>query len=66
MGFRMEEELPQLDPVLQVRPDADEDIPSDRDKKEIYGPQKRAQSDTDFPSIIPEISNCGEYSERFH
>ena len=65
MGFRTEEELPQLDPALQARTDADEDIPSGRDKKEIYGPQKRAGSDTDFPSIIPGISNCGEYSERF-
>ena len=30
-----------------------------------YEPQKRAVSDTDFPSIIPANSNCGEYSERF-
>ena len=33
MGFRTDEELPQLDPAVQARPDADEDIPSDRDKK---------------------------------
>ena len=29
------------------------------------GPKKRAGSDTDFPSIIPANSNCGEYLERF-
>ena len=63
MGFRTEEELPQLEPALQPTMDADEDIPSCRDKKEIDGP--RAGSDTDFPSIIPANSNCGEYSERF-
>ena len=64
MGFRTDEELPQLEPALQPTTDADEDIPSCRDKRENYGPQKRAGSDTDFPSIIPANSNCGEYSER--
>ena len=65
MGFRTEEELPRLEPALQPTMDADEDIPSCRDKKGNYGPQKRARSDTDFPSIILANSNCGEYSERF-
>ena len=45
--------------------DADEDITSCRDMKENYGPQKRARSDTDFPSIILTNLNCGEYSECF-
>ena len=57
MGFQTEEESPQLDPALQPRTDADEDIPSCRDKKDNYGPQKRAGSDTYFPS--------GEHSEFF-
>ena len=57
MGFRTEEELPQMDPALQPRTDADEDIPSCRDKKDNYGPQKRAGSDTYFPR--------GEHSEFF-
>ena len=65
MGFRTDEELPQFEPALQPTTDADEDIPSCRDKKENYGPQKRAGSATDFPSIIPANSSCGEYSERF-
>ena len=65
MGFRTDEELPQLEPALQPKTDADEDIPSCRDKKENYGPQKRAGNDTHFPSIILANSNCGEYSERF-
>ena len=51
MRFRTEEELPQLEPALQPTTDADEDIPSCRDKKENYAPQKRAGSDTDFPSV---------------
>ena len=50
---------------MQQTTDADEDIPSCRDKKENYEPQKQAVSDTNFPSIIPSNSNCGEYSERF-
>ena len=54
-----------ITPALQPTTDADDDIPSCRDKKENYGPQKRARSDTDFPSITPANSNCGEYSERF-
>ena len=57
MGFRTEEESPQLEPALQPRTDADKDIPSCRDNKDNYGPQKRAGSDTDFPS--------GEHSELF-
>ena len=57
MGFQTKEELPQLELALQPTTDADEDIPSCRDKKENYGPQKRAGSDTDFPS--------GENSELF-
>ena len=65
MGFQTDEELPQLEPALQLTMDADEDIPSCRDKKENYGPQKRAGNDTYFPSIIPVNSDCGEYSERF-
>ena len=65
MGFRMDEDLPQWEPALQQTTDVDEDILSCRDKKEHYEPQKRAVSDTDFPSIITANSNCGEYSERF-
>ena len=65
MGFRTDEDLPQWEPALQPTTDADEDIPSCKDKKENYGAQKRAGSATDFPSIIPANSNCGEYSERF-
>ena len=57
MGFQMEEESPQLEPALQPRTDADENIPSCRDKKDNYGPQKRAGSDTYFLS--------GEHSEFF-
>ena len=53
MGFRTDEELPQLEPALQLTTDAEEDIPSFRDKKQNYEPQKWAGSDTDFPSIIP-------------
>ena len=65
MGFRTDVDLPQWELALQQTTDADEDIPSCRDKKENYEPQKRAVSDTDFPSIIPANSNCGEYSECF-
>ena len=65
MGFQTDEELPQLEPALQPTTDAEEDITSWRDKKENYGRQKRAGSDTDFPSIIPADLNCGEYSECF-
>ena len=54
-----------MEPALQPTMDADEDIPSCRDKKGNYGPQKRTRSDTDFPSIILANSNCDEYSERF-
>ena len=50
MGFRTEEESPQLEPALQPRTDADEDIPSCRDKKDNYGSQKQPGSDTYFPS----------------
>ena len=61
----MEEELPRLEPALQPTMDANADIPSCRDEKGNYGPQKRAGSDTDFPSIILANSNCIEYSGRF-
>ena len=64
-GFQTDEELPQSEPALQLTTDAEEDIPSCRDKKENYGLQMRAESDTDFPSIIPADLNCGEYSECF-
>ena len=57
MRFQTEEESPQLEPALQPRTDADEDIPSCGDKKDNYGPQKQAGCDTDFPS--------GEHSEFF-
>ena len=50
---------------MQPTTDAEEDIPSCRDRKENYGTQKRAGSNTDFPSIIPAKLNCGEYSECF-
>ena len=50
MGFRTEEESPQFEPALQPRTDADEDISSCGDKKDNYGSQKRAGSDTYFPS----------------
>ena len=65
MGFQTDEELPQSEPALQLTTDAEEDVPSCRDKKENYGPQMRAESDTDYPSIIPVDLNCGEYSECF-
>ena len=60
MGLQMEEESPQLEPALQPRTDADEDIPSCRDKKDNYGPHELTGltgCDTDFPS--------GEHSEFF-
>ena len=57
MGFQTEEESPQLEPALQPRTDADEALPSCRDKKDNYGPQKRAGSDTYFPS--------GKHSKKF-
>ena len=57
MRFQTEEESPQLEPALEPRTDADEDIPSCRDKKDNYVPPERAGSDTDFPS--------GEHSELF-
>ena len=60
MGFQTDEALPHPEPALQLTTDAEEDIPSCRDKKENYGPQMRAESDTDFPSIIPVDLNCGE------
>ena len=50
MGFQTEEESPHLEPEVQPRTDADEDIPSCRDKKDNYGRQGRAGSATDFPS----------------
>ena len=65
MRFQTDVDLPQWEPAFQQTTDADEDIPSCRDKKEMYEPRKRAVSDTDFPSIIPANSNCGEYSECF-
>ena len=58
MGFQTEEESPHLEPSVQPRTDADEDIPSCRDKKDNYGRQGRAGSVTDFPS--------GEHSEFFN
>ena len=54
-----------MEPALQPTMEADEDITSCRDMKENYGPQKRARSDTDFPSIILTNLNCGEHSDRF-
>ena len=50
MGFRTEEESPQLEPALQPRTDAVENIPSRRDMTDNYGPQKQAGSDTYFLS----------------
>ena len=58
MGFQTEEESPQLEPALQLRTDADDDIPYCGDMKDNHGPQKRTRSDTYFPS--------GEHSEFFH
>ena len=57
MGFLTEEESPQLEPALQLRTDADDDIPYCGDMKDNHGPQKRTRSDTYFPS--------GEHSEFF-
>ena len=57
MGFQTEEESPHLEPGVQPRTDADEDIPSCRDKKDNHGRQGRAGSVTDFPSF--------EHSEFF-
>ena len=65
MGFRTDEEFPQLELALQPTMYAEDDIPSCRDNIENYGPQKRAGRETDLPRIIPANSNCGEYSERF-
>ena len=42
MGIQTEEESPHLEPAVQQRTDADEDIPSCRDKKDNYGRQGRA------------------------
>ena len=50
LRFQTEEESPQLEPTLQPRTDADEDIPSCRDNKDNSGAQKQAGSDTYFPS----------------
>ena len=50
VGFQTEEESPQLEPALQPRTDADEDIPSCRDNNDNSGSQKQAGSDTYFPS----------------
>ena len=50
LGFQTEEESPQLEPALQPRTDADEDIPLCRDNKYNSGSQKQAGSDTYFPS----------------
>ena len=57
MGFQTEEESPKLESALQPRTDADEDIPSCRDKKDNYGPHELTGCDTDIPS--------GEHSEFF-
>ena len=48
--FQTEGELPQLEPALWPRTDADGDIPSCRDNKYDSGYQKQAGSDTYFPS----------------
>ena len=50
MGFQTEEESPHLEPAVQPRMNADEDIPSCRDKKDNYGRQGRAGSVADFSS----------------
>ena len=55
MGFRTDEYSPQWEQAFQPTMDADEDIPSCRDKKDNSGSQKQAGSDTDFP--------IGEHSE---
>ena len=55
MGFRTDEDSPQWELVFQQMMDADEDIPSCRDKKDNSGSQKQAESDTDCPN--------GEHSE---
>ena len=57
MGFLTEEESPQLEPVLQLRTDAGDDIPYCGDMTGNHGPQKRTRSDTYFPS--------GEHLEFF-
>ena len=50
MGFRTDEDSPQWEEAFQQTMDADEDIPSCRDKKDNSGSQKQAGSDTDFPN----------------
>ena len=50
MGFQTEEESPQLEPALQPRTDADENIPQCRDMTDNYEPQKQTVSDTYFLS----------------
>ena len=49
MGFRKEEELPRLEPASQPMMDADEDIPSCRDKKGNYGPRSGPEVIQTFP-----------------
>ena len=55
MGFRTDEYSLQWEQAFQQTMDADEDIPSCRDKNDNSGSQKQAGSDTDFPN--------GEHSE---
>ena len=55
MGFRTDEDSPQWEQAFQQTMEADEDIPSCRDKIDNSGSQKQAGSDTDFPN--------GEHSE---
>ena len=56
MGFRTEEESPQLEPALQPRTDADENIPSCEEHSEFFARPVTesatawAGSDTDSPS----------------
>ena len=49
LGLQTEEESPQLEPALQPRTDADEDIPSCRDNKDNSGSQKQAEVIRTFP-----------------
>ena len=50
MEFRTDEYSPQWEQAFQQTMDADEDMPSCRDKKDNSGSQKQAGSDTDFPN----------------
>ena len=52
MGFRSDEETPEWEQAFQQIRDADEHIPSCRDRKDNSASQKPAGNDTDFPNGV--------------